>query len=91
MNTLCAMPASCNDEICHMSWRAHADAHSCVLCVLMFGFGGYLLAGGSYASLCALAALLLLHLALCIALLTTFCASSPAPSAIKMMEVVQVV
>ena len=91
MNTLYAMPVSFNDEICHMSWRAHADAHSCVLSVLMFGFGGYLLTGENYVTLCALASLLLLHLALSIALMATFCASLLAPPATIMTELVQVV
>jgi len=88
------MPARCDDTpCCRVSWRAHADAHSCVLCVLMFGFIGYVMVGERVAVVAVLVFVLILELLLSVALFVAFCALPPALTITTVVEepVVQVV
>ena len=61
-----------------MSWRAHADAHSCVTCVLLFVSMGYLMTGDRVVVAAVLIFALLAELLFGVALFVAFCASSPA-------------
>lgn len=87
------MPARCDDTpCCRMSWRAHADAHSCVTCVLLFVFMGYVVVGDRVVVVAVLVFVLLLELLLGVALFVAFCASQPALTTTDVEDaVVQVV
>ena len=82
------MPARCDDvPCCHMSWRAHADAHSCVTCVLLFVSMGYIMVGDRVVVAAVLIFALLAELLFGVALFVAFCASSPAPSIATLVAV----
>ena len=82
------MPAGCDGTpCCHMSWRAHADAHSCVTCVLLFVSMGYLTVGDRTVVAAVLIFALLGELLFGVALFVAFCASSPAPSIATLVAV----
>ena len=77
-----------------MSWRAHADTHTCVTCVLLFVSMGYLIVGDRIVVAVVLFFALLAELLLGVVLFVAFCASSPAPAmttAVAVEPAVQVV
>lgn len=63
-----------------MSWSAHADAHSCVTCVLLFVSMSYLMLGDRVVVAVVLVFVLLAELLFGVVLFAAFCVSSPAPA-----------